>query len=163
MSDDIDAELGVVPLKVTLKAGPGFEAPWLVIEAETAEELVAQLAAVQADGVLEAVVAASTAYRRTYKDANVAASESAPSSKGAPSTSKASKRSTSSSASTSDAGSADQNVTAETDADPIKAAIDAAETEADLRKVFPQFKKNGWTDEHTKYASSRAAALKESK
>ena len=179
MAGSEDEDVYGVPLKVTLKAGGGFEAPWLTVEADTAEELAALLASLEATDVMERVVQASRSFRSKFSAAPSASKgdtgqspvpggsgSSSGTRSGEPSSSKpaAKQGSPSSSAPASGAAestSADENVTAETGEDPIAAELNAATTLADLRKVFPKYKNNGWTDEHLKIATTRAAALQE--
>lgn len=159
------------PFKVTLKAGAGFEAPWLNIEADSAPELVARLVAAQTDDVLDRIVEASRAFRSRFTAAP-SASRTATASSGekAQTPEKSSPPSSSSSgAAVSDTpdksatrtpeSRADSGPGAGTDEDPIVAELNAATTYAELRKVYPKWKNNGWTDDHIKLATARKAAL----
>jgi hypothetical protein len=53
------------PLKVTLKAGPGYEAPWITVEADTPAQLASRLDAL-ADAAAPAAVNASQALQAVY-------------------------------------------------------------------------------------------------
>ncbi len=187
MSDE--AELGYTPLKVTLKAGAGFEAPWLTVEADTAAELALQLVAVQADGVLERIVEASRAFRSTFTAAPSAAKAPAqphapeagsgntqptpPQEGSAPasgSSEQAPNLGSGPTASRPAAVSNTQNVTTRdgsadyvTAEDPIAAELNAATDLKQLRAVYPKYKNNGWSDHHIKLAMARKAALEGNK
>lgn len=51
------------PLKATLKAGTGYDAPWLTVDGSTPEELEQRLKAITAGGVIQATVEAANALK----------------------------------------------------------------------------------------------------
>lgn len=54
-----------LPIKATLKAGPGYEAPWLTVDASTPDELVARLQGL-AESHLQVVADVAALFRNAH-------------------------------------------------------------------------------------------------
>lgn len=135
-----------VPYKVTLKAGAGFEAPWLTIEADTTSELAGRLAALRIDDALDRVVETAHAFKKKFVSAP-SVSKSAPPASTPPESPPPS----------SPASGADTNLP-NAAVDVATRELEAATSLAELRAVYPKYKAV-WTDAHTALAQARAKTL----
>lgn len=65
-------------LRATLKAGAGYDAPWLTVDAADPAELVAKLNAIENGGVSEALVSAANTLKAVNSAAPIAAEVASP-------------------------------------------------------------------------------------